>query len=237
MSSGRVTSPRSSPVSQTQKLTPATPGRRSNSRAIATEASSEIDLPGARERILVAAQDLFYANGYSATSVASIAEAALMTTPNLYWHFPSKQALLVEVLDLAQRNGLEILLQGIPETGTADVLLAAYVRGYVQMQLDVARDGVVYGYWILAADLPASDAPRLREGRREIHRVLRDIVRQGMAEYTFDLSDPTLPVTAIETMCEYVFTWFKPDGRLSEEDVINGMIGIALRIVGYRAAN
>lgn len=223
-------------MSQTHKLPQATPVRRSKRRP-AEAAATEPDMPGARERILIAAQDLFYANGYSATSVASIAEAAMMTTPNVYWHFPSKQALLVEVLDRAQRIGLEVLLQAIPETGTADVLLAAYVRGYVRKQLSDARDGVVHGYWILAADLPTSDAPRLREGRREIHRVLRDIAQQGIAEGTFELSDPTLAVTSIETLCEYVFTWFTPDGRLSEEEVINGMVKIALRIVGYRATD
>jgi len=219
-------------VSQTQKLPQATPVRRPKRRPAEAEATAP-DQPGARERILVAAQELFYANGYSATSVASIAEAARMTTPNLYWHFPSKQALLVEVLDRAQRVGLEVLLRGIPETGTADELLAAYVRGYVRMQLSEARDGVVHGYWTLTADLPASDAPRLREGRREIHRVLRDIVWQGMAEGTFELSDPTLAVTSIETLCEYVFTWFKPDGRLSDDEVLDGMVEIALKIVGH----
>lgn len=223
-------------MSQTQKLPPTAAARRTE-RNLGDAGDAEPDLPGARDRILVAAQELFYANGYSATSVASIAEAARMTTPNLYWHFPSKQALLAEVLDRAHRNFLEVLLQGIPETGTPDELLAAYVREYVRMQLSVARDGVVYGYWILAADLPASDAPRLRESRREIHGVLRGIVQQGIADGTFDVSDPTLAEAAIETSCEYVFTWFRADGRLSEEEVLSGMVEIALRIVGYRASN
>ena len=88
-----------------------------------------------------------------------------------------------------------------------------------------------------ATEPETSDAPRLREGRREIHRVLRDIAQQGIAEGTFELSDPTLAVTSIETLCEYVFTWLTPDGRLSEEEVINGMVKIALRIVGYRATD
>ena len=59
---------------------------------------------------------------------------------------------------------------------------------------------------------------------------------QGIAEGTFGVSDPTLAVTTIETSCEYVFTWFTPAGRLSDDEVLDGMIEIALRIVGYRAA-
>lgn len=223
-------------MSQTQKLPAARAAGGRSSRREAADASTEPDLPGARERILTAAQELFYANGYSATSVASIAEAAQMTTPNLYWHFPSKQHLLGEVLDRAHRSFLDDLLRGMPETGSADELLAAYVREYVRLQLSVAQDGVVYGYWVLAADLAPADAPRLLESRRDIHRVLRDIVQQGMAEGIFELDDPSLAVTAIETACEYVFTWYKPDGRMTVDECIDGFVQIALRIVAYRPA-
>jgi len=216
-------------VSQAQKL----PAPRGARRAVVM-VEGEPDLPGARERILAAAQELFYANGYSATSVASIAEAAQMTTPNLYWHFPSKQALLGEVLERAHREFLDDLLRAIPDSGSADVLLAAFVREYVRLQLSVAQDNVVYGYWVLAADLSAEDAPRILESRRAIHRVLRDIVQQGVDEGTFLLADASLAVTSIETACEYVFTWYKSDGRMSVDDVIDGFVEIALRIVGYR---
>lgn len=219
-------------MAQTQKLPAArAAGGRSGRRAAV---AAEPDLPGARERILSAAQDLFYANGYSATSVASIAEAAQMTTPNLYWHFPSKQHLLGEVLERAHRGFLEQLQHGIPETGAAQDLLAAYVRQYVRLQISVAEDGVVYGYWVLAADLGPEDAPRLLESRRDIHRVLRDIVQQGIAEGVFHLDDTSLAVNTIETACEYVFTWYKPGGRMSVDDVLEGFVQIALRIVGYR---
>lgn len=218
---------------QPQKL-PARAAAGRGARREAAESAPETDLPGARERILVAAQELFYANGYAATSVASIAEAAQMTTPNLYWHFPSKQHLLGEVLERAHRTFLEELLRALPETGTADQLLATYVRAYVRLQLEGARDGVVYGYMVLAADLAPADSPRLLESRRDIHRVLRDIVQQGMAEGIFALDDPWLAVTAIETACEYVFTWYKPDGRKTVDEVIEGFVDIALRIVAYR---
>lgn len=220
-------------MSQAQKLPTARAGR-SRGPVVATD--GEADLPGARERILAAAQELFYAQGYSATSVASIADAAQMTTPNLYWHFPSKQALLGEVLERAHRSFLDDLLRAIPSAGPAQELLAAYVRQYVRLQLSLAQDTVVYGYWILAADLSPEDAPRLLESRREIHRVLRGIVTRGIDEGVFHLEDASLAVNAIETSCEYVFTWYKSDGRLSVDDVLDGFVEIALRIVGYRAA-
>jgi AcrR family transcriptional regulator len=203
-------------------------GRRSRDGAL-----TEAELPGARERILAAAQRLFSAHGYSATSVASIAKAAQMTTPNLYWHFPSKQALLAEVLELEFRQFQEDLRAVLPATGPADERLAAFVRQYVRLQMHSA-DGVVYNYSVLAADLSPDDAVALLDSRRETHRLLRGIVQEGIDERIFTIEDPTLALMAIETSCEYVFTWYRPDRRFTEEQVLEGYVDIALRIVGFQ---
>lgn len=52
-----------------------------------------------RDRLLVAARDLFGANGYDATSVEAILEAAGVARGGLYHHFASKEALFDAVLD------------------------------------------------------------------------------------------------------------------------------------------
>src|ERR1700691_4239339 len=51
--------------------------------------------PGARERLVVAAVDLFTEQGYDATTVAQIAERAGVTKSTLFRHFPDKRELLV----------------------------------------------------------------------------------------------------------------------------------------------
>jgi AcrR family transcriptional regulator len=52
-----------------------------------------------RSRILDAAQKLFAARGYAATTTKSIAEAAGVATGLVFYHFPSKQRLLEELLE------------------------------------------------------------------------------------------------------------------------------------------
>lgn len=52
-----------------------------------------------RSRILDAAQTLFAARGYAATTTKSIAEAAGVATGLVFYHFPSKQRLLEELLE------------------------------------------------------------------------------------------------------------------------------------------
>ncbi|QXJ23866.1 TetR/AcrR family transcriptional regulator [Actinomadura graeca] len=69
-----------------------------------------------RAAILVAAEKVFSEGGYRAASVASIAEAAGVSQQGLLYHFPSKEALLLNLLaerdrpaDDADATGLAVL--------------------------------------------------------------------------------------------------------------------------------
>ena len=53
---------------------------------------------GARERILQAAEELFYIRGIHATGVAALMEAAHVSPRTFYVHFPTKNALVAEYL-------------------------------------------------------------------------------------------------------------------------------------------
>ncbi|MFA9446856.1 TetR/AcrR family transcriptional regulator [Egicoccus sp. AB-alg6-2] len=52
-----------------------------------------------REAVLDAAEQLFFEHGFHGTSVDDIGAAAGISGPGLYRHFPSKDALLMAVLD------------------------------------------------------------------------------------------------------------------------------------------
>jgi AcrR family transcriptional regulator len=51
--------------------------------------------PGARERLVLAAVDLFHEQGYDETTVVQIAERAGVTKSTFFRHFPDKRDLLV----------------------------------------------------------------------------------------------------------------------------------------------
>ncbi|MEV7443918.1 helix-turn-helix domain-containing protein [Streptomyces sp. NPDC091204] len=53
---------------------------------------------GARERILRAAEELFYTRGIHATGVAALMQAAHVSPRTFYAHFPTKNALVEEYL-------------------------------------------------------------------------------------------------------------------------------------------
>ena len=81
--------------------------------------------PGARERMVLAAADLFAEQGYDATTVAQIAERAGVTKSTFFRHFPDKRELLVAGQEVLSR----LLAEGIAEAPEAASPLEAVAAG------------------------------------------------------------------------------------------------------------
>jgi len=83
--------------------------------------------PGARERLVVAAVDLFTEQGYDATTVAQIAERAGVTRSTFFRHFSDKR----EVLVAGQETLSQLLTEGIAEAPEGASPLEAVAAGLV----------------------------------------------------------------------------------------------------------
>ena len=81
--------------------------------------------PGARERMVLAAADLFAEQGYDATTVAQIAERAGVTKSTFFRHFPDKRELLVAGQEVLSR----LLAEGIAEAPETASPLEAVAAG------------------------------------------------------------------------------------------------------------
>lgn len=81
--------------------------------------------PGARERLVVAAVDLFFEQGYDATTVAQIADRAGVTKSTFFRHFPDKRELLVAGQETLSR----LLVEGIAAAPLGATPLAAVADG------------------------------------------------------------------------------------------------------------
>jgi AcrR family transcriptional regulator len=81
--------------------------------------------PGARERLVVAAVDLFTEQGYDATTVAQVAERAGVTKSTFFRHFADKRELLVAGQETLSR----LLAEGIGEAPASASPLEAVAVG------------------------------------------------------------------------------------------------------------
>jgi len=81
-----------------------------------------------RASLMRSAAALFAERGFAAVSTVELGEAVGMSGPALYNYFPSKEALLAEVLIDASRRLLEGCRALIAEPGTPDHVLTQLVR-------------------------------------------------------------------------------------------------------------
>jgi AcrR family transcriptional regulator len=81
--------------------------------------------PGARERLVLAAVDLFTEQGYDATTVTEIAARAGVTKSTFFRYFPDKR----EILVAGQATLGELLARGIAEAPAGATPLEAVVGG------------------------------------------------------------------------------------------------------------
>ncbi|WP_329126165.1 TetR/AcrR family transcriptional regulator [Streptomyces sp. NBC_01465] len=81
--------------------------------------------PGATQRLVVAAVDLFTEQGYDATTVTQIAERAGVTKSTFFRHFSDKRELLVAGQETLSR----LLADGITEAPTSASPLQAVAAG------------------------------------------------------------------------------------------------------------
>ena len=103
--------------------------------------------PGARERLVRSAVDLFTEYGYDATTVAAIAERAGVTKSTFFRHFPDKRELLVA----GQETLSTLLAEGIAEADQHATPLAAVAAGLERASVEMGRSSRDLGPRLKAA--------------------------------------------------------------------------------------
>jgi len=145
-----------------------------------------------RSRILKAAQECFALYGYDATGVAEICRRAGLSKGALYHHFPSKQALFLELLDRwltdldEQLEAIHIDAETIPEglLGMTDMVGQVFQEASGQLPIflefcaKAVRDPVVW---------EATIAPY-----RRYRAFFSRLIEAGIAEGTLRPVDPEI---------------------------------------------
>ncbi len=170
----------------------------------------------AREEILAAAARLFARQGYPGTSMNEVAEACQVSKPSLYHYFKDKHELLVQICESHLRTLAalvdEVIAQDLTPEPHLRALIAGFVREYGQSQNQhrVLTEDVKF--------LNDEDRARLLQVERRVVSAFADAVAAVRPE----VADARLqkPLTMLLFgMINWTFTWLRPDGELSYEDV------------------
>lgn len=135
-----------------------------------------------RTRLLNAAVRVFDRKGYAAASVREVAELAGVTKPALYYHFGSKEGLLLAILEQAKREFDLAIEQALARTGTARSRIVAMcedIYGLFGQNVPIAR--VAHAVFLGPPDGAPPFDVTVFEGRFRgaLERVLADGIASG----------------------------------------------------------
>ncbi|MBL4575048.1 MAG: TetR/AcrR family transcriptional regulator [Opitutaceae bacterium] len=120
----------------------------------------------ARERIINAACDLFYRQGYHSTSVDEIIEASKVSKPTLYNYFPSKEILCIGYLEERTRREIGMMEASLKKVQTPKERYSAiiqHVRGRIK-----SWEYRGCGFMNMLAEMPDPMSPMVKISRSYI---------------------------------------------------------------------
>jgi TetR/AcrR family transcriptional regulator, cholesterol catabolism regulator len=167
--------------------------------------------------IRLAAVELFYTHGYQATTLRELAAACDIKVGSLYNHIDSKETLLEELMVGIMRDLFKALEDGVAQfTSPVDQLRAA-IQIHVAFHAQRAKE-VFIGNSELRS-LPPETRDVVVGLRDQYEGLIKKIIEDGIRAGDFDHVDSKLAVYAIVAVGTHVSNWYRPDGRLSLEDI------------------
>lgn len=164
------------------------------------------------EQIRQLAINLFHSKGYPSTSIRDIAGHLDIKSSSLYYHFPSKQDLLFDVLDKI----MDELIRGLQEAVNAHAdpveKLRGAIRYHVAFHAEHKEEAFISHSELRC--LTAENYARILKKRRRYEDIFQEILRRGVKEGVFDVPDVKVVSYAILLMCTGVAAWYSQGGGL-----------------------
>ncbi len=185
-----------------------------------------------RERILQEAVALFYARGFTATTLDDIAAALGVTKPFIYTHFRSKTDLLAALCTPTIELSLAAVADAAKVPGTPTRRLWRAVIDFTKVVLQ--RQANIAIFFREEKHLAPEAMAEITALRKRFDRTLSKLLTEGVAAGEFVVADVNLAALAIGGMISWAYTWHRPDGRLVLDELCTRMAELTLQMAGVQ---
>jgi AcrR family transcriptional regulator len=182
-----------------------------------------------RLRILEEARELFFLQGYEATTLDAIAERLNVTKPFIYSYFKNKSEILNAICHVGISRSLAALDDALASGLAPRDMLRLIIEQVTSIVL--ANQKYIVVYLREEKNLEKKEASELLELRKEFSVRLAKLLESGTLANEFDVNDAMLTALSIGGMITWLATWYRPRGHWSQSEVSMHMIKKVERMV------
>ena len=175
------------------------------------------------------AAEIMCQKGYEGTSMNDIAEAAGLTKAGIYHYIRGKEELLFEIMAYAMDNLEQRVIAPAQEVTDAEERLRKIVECHARSLIEG-----VGAITIVLEEMPALTAPHrriIKSRKRSYFDFIRDTLRELEAEGKLRNVNLTTAAFSLLGMILWISRWYRRDGNLSAEQVLNDYVKLAMSAV------
>ncbi len=179
--------------------------------------SVSADAASQDERIFTEAVRIFREKGYHAASMQDIADAVGLQKGSLYHYISSKEELLYKIFGRSTGALTQELEATVASHDPPNQKLHRAIEAHLTAlceQLDI------YTVYLAERRVLSGRTHSKVRGEGERHaRLLEQIIKQGIASKDFRAVDSKMTAHAILGMCNWLYQWYSPTGRLTPHEI------------------
>jgi len=183
------------------------------------------------EEIAKTSLKLFSERGYLKTSMSDVASAVGLTKGGLYHHVEKKEHLLYLIHDEMADAFLNQFEETYKSTKDPVKKLSDWIEAHLKLMADYGPNVKVF-FTELKHLEKAPGFDMIIKKRNRIFFMLRDIITEGvkLKKIREDI-DPFLTAMLINGMINWFFYWYRNEGRLSMDKIVNMVQSFVLKAV------
>lgn len=214
-----------------QKRTGAATAARSDARTKAGQKGGRKRGTVNKELIMTIASAMFRERGYDRTSLDDIATGLSITKPSLYYHFASKEEILLECIS----RGYILFQQKIADRDDVRLSGRERVRIFVEAYVDLLQDTVLS--MIVADERVMSEAGKAksRNYKRMLNRDLLERLEVGRKDGSLAFDDARIVAFGIFGMINWMTHWQSAALQIAPETVSEQFVSLILDGIGTSA--
>lgn len=172
-----------------------------------------------KNKIKKVAINLFYKKGYFATGMSAIASAAGIRKSSIYYHYPTKEDILVDIFRTTMGELKDLLQEKLNSAKGPREKMKAAIDCHIIFHIERQKEAIIADSELRG--LTARNYKELMQMRDEYEKLIQDVIEEGITEGVFVVNDLKVISYGILSMCTSICAWFNRSGRLSKKEVAN----------------